>query len=263
MIQIHNHRVSLNWSQEDLATRMDVSTKTVDRWERGYSGITHDQIAKLATFFGVSFEAFIDLKPKNWEEIPDEVKYGKVFGVLELTVNQIVFRFPVDEVNRLRVHNALFINDFVNQKSDWIWVTTLNDRLVFMQSAKLDAVRLQKVESNDPSMPTYYSPDIYDELTNELNGKSENEEVRNIAAEIGPEELDRMFIRVECVDQYGHVKDMPMESDAMEETVQALDKSEGSVLSKNAFGLLERNYWYDALAINLSKIAIINLPSGS
>ena len=161
----------------------------------------------------------------------------------------------------LRVHNALFLNDFINQKSDWIWVTTLNNRLVFIQSAKLDAIRLQRVEPNDPSMPTYYLPDIYDGLTNELDGESENEEVRKIAAEIGPEELERMFIRMEYVDEHGNANDMLMESDTMEETVQALDKSEGNMRSKNVFGLLEHNYWYDALAVNLNKIAIINLPS--
>lgn len=63
-------RKSKGWSQEELASRLQVSRQTVSAWERGLSSIDVDSMILLCHEFGLTVEEFLK-QASGEEEIED------------------------------------------------------------------------------------------------------------------------------------------------------------------------------------------------
>lgn len=63
-ISLKAARVNANLSQKEVATKLNISNKTICSWENGMSMPKADQIAKLCELYGVSYDMLIFL-PSN------------------------------------------------------------------------------------------------------------------------------------------------------------------------------------------------------
>jgi len=56
---IYKHRTSKNWSQTDLAYKLDVSRQSVSKWENDSAVPDLDKLIKMRSLFGVSIDELV------------------------------------------------------------------------------------------------------------------------------------------------------------------------------------------------------------
>lgn len=56
---IRSLRKSRGWTQPELAKRVNRSPQVISNWERGYTSLDHDDVAKLATAFDVKTDMIL------------------------------------------------------------------------------------------------------------------------------------------------------------------------------------------------------------
>lgn len=66
--KIYELRKKKNLTQEDLAILLDISDKSVSKWENGSSNPTIDNLKKLSTILDVSLDELVDIKEKHAEK---------------------------------------------------------------------------------------------------------------------------------------------------------------------------------------------------
>lgn len=59
---LKNLRKSLKLDQTTLATRLNVSPKTISHWETGYTEPSISQLILIANFFDVTIDELVDRK---------------------------------------------------------------------------------------------------------------------------------------------------------------------------------------------------------
>ena len=78
-----------NWSQEELAERLDVSRQSVSKWEGGVSAPELEKLVRLSEIFGVSVDSLLkdDTEPLTAEssERPRRVSREEAESFMELT----------------------------------------------------------------------------------------------------------------------------------------------------------------------------------
>lgn len=62
-MQIAQHRVSMNITQEDLAKKLGVARSTVAMWENGSNMPRADKLLKLAGLFGCTVDELLGNDP--------------------------------------------------------------------------------------------------------------------------------------------------------------------------------------------------------
>lgn len=60
MKRIKGERAMLSMTQEDLAKKFFVDTRTIRRWEKGVTDVPSSVVCKLADFFGVSTDYLLE-----------------------------------------------------------------------------------------------------------------------------------------------------------------------------------------------------------
>lgn len=80
-------RIEHDWSQAELARRMDVSTGTVQHWEAGRAFPTLLSLPVLAKLFGVSAQYL--LTGSNLEEEPDTVRHATLMPIIEALRDEV------------------------------------------------------------------------------------------------------------------------------------------------------------------------------
>lgn len=74
--KIYEYRKINNWSQEELADKLDVSRQTISKWENGKASPELEKLMALADLFKVSVDALvkedIDINKVNRNESPNE-----------------------------------------------------------------------------------------------------------------------------------------------------------------------------------------------
>ena len=64
--RIYELRVSLNWTQVQLAHKLNVTKQTVSNWENDNIQPSIDMLIKLSKVFGVSTDYLLGLTPTNY-----------------------------------------------------------------------------------------------------------------------------------------------------------------------------------------------------
>jgi transcriptional regulator with XRE-family HTH domain len=95
--RIINLRESKNWTQKDLADRMDMNKVTMNKIENGNRAVTNDELRKMAVLFDVTTDYLLGINKtpewateqqvtdlKEWLDDPD-ANAGLSFGGAELT----------------------------------------------------------------------------------------------------------------------------------------------------------------------------------
>ena len=70
--KIVRQRRRLNWSQEDLAARLDVSRQSVSKWESGASQPDADRIVAMSRLFGVTTDYLLKDEVEEADPWPEE-----------------------------------------------------------------------------------------------------------------------------------------------------------------------------------------------
>ncbi|MDF7639413.1 helix-turn-helix domain-containing protein [Lactobacillus sp. ESL0791] len=66
--RIRNLRLKKNWSQEELAEKMDVSRQSVSKWENGDAQPDLDKVVQLGKLFNVSLDTLLAGKDNEQED---------------------------------------------------------------------------------------------------------------------------------------------------------------------------------------------------
>ncbi|HFR3650081.1 TPA: helix-turn-helix domain-containing protein [Streptococcus suis] len=88
MNKLRQLRKENNYSQEDIAKAVNISVKTVSRWENGETTIKKDKAQELADHFGVSVGyllGYSDFREEN--DLIEKIDETDFFGDGELTEN--------------------------------------------------------------------------------------------------------------------------------------------------------------------------------
>ncbi|MCK3936715.1 helix-turn-helix transcriptional regulator [Streptococcus suis] len=88
MNKLRQLRKENNYSQEDIAKAVNISVKTVSRWENGETTIKQDKAQELADHFGVSVGyllGYSDFREEN--DLIEKIDETDFFGDGELTEN--------------------------------------------------------------------------------------------------------------------------------------------------------------------------------
>ncbi|MDL0421375.1 helix-turn-helix transcriptional regulator [Caldibacillus thermoamylovorans] len=81
--RIKKKRKEKNLTQSELGKLVNVSSQVISNWERGYTGLSHDDIAKLATALDVSTDFLLgndskeklpELTPKDERDIAKDLE---------------------------------------------------------------------------------------------------------------------------------------------------------------------------------------------
>lgn len=81
--RIRKKRKEKNLTQSELGKLVNVSSQVISNWERGYTGLSHDDIAKLATALDVSTDFLLgndskeklpELTPKDERDIAKDLE---------------------------------------------------------------------------------------------------------------------------------------------------------------------------------------------
>lgn len=87
--KIINLRKKYNWSQEDLAEKMDVSRQSVSKWESANSIPDLNKILKMAELFGVSTDYLLKDEIEEVEHVQVDKEPGIVKVSLEEALNYV------------------------------------------------------------------------------------------------------------------------------------------------------------------------------
>lgn len=98
---IRNLRVSRNYTQGELAEKLNTTQQTVARWESEETFPRKPKLEKLASIFGVSVDTFYD-KPKD-EQPPEPRALESIINAEPLTYNGV----PLTDDDREKVRRAL------------------------------------------------------------------------------------------------------------------------------------------------------------
>lgn len=74
--RIHSLRLSLGWSQVDLAKRLNVAKQTISNWENDNIQPSIDMLVRLSHLFAVSTDYLLGLEQQprlSVEGLPEEV----------------------------------------------------------------------------------------------------------------------------------------------------------------------------------------------
>ncbi|MCI0131460.1 MULTISPECIES: helix-turn-helix transcriptional regulator [Vagococcus] len=93
-IKLKEYRTNNNLTQSDLAEKLDVSDKTISKWELGETYPSKRNMLKLSDVLGISLETLLlEEQADDTNELKSSVKYGLVSFCLIFFVTMVVFSF--------------------------------------------------------------------------------------------------------------------------------------------------------------------------
>jgi transcriptional regulator with XRE-family HTH domain len=88
--KLKEYRLKGNWSQDDLAKKMNVSRSLVAKWEQGRSNPTADDLDKLAELFAIKPEELASYKDLKGIYKTEETKSKKKLKVVLISASAVV-----------------------------------------------------------------------------------------------------------------------------------------------------------------------------
>lgn len=96
-IKLKEFRTNHNLTQSDLAEKLDVSDKTISKWELGETYPSKKNMLKLADILGISLETLLlEEQTDDTNELKLSVKYGVISFCLIFFATMIVISFTQD-----------------------------------------------------------------------------------------------------------------------------------------------------------------------
>lgn len=153
-------RTRMNFTQKQLAEKMDTTQQTITRWETGKTQLNADQIKHLCGILQCTAQELLGWKAEWGEEVTfDEnrlFEFGFPFGTLKLGMVWGVREFPIGDVAKDDVEAFLDRHSVLNRNKggkEWIVVTTLRKRLILVNFAAVRTVGL--ISDEIEAMPAY------------------------------------------------------------------------------------------------------------
>lgn len=85
--KLYNLRKQKGLSQEELASRLNVSRQTVSKWEVGESTPDMEKLAAISELFEVSLdELVLDKKPKQQEVVTEQIVKSELYSDIKENV---------------------------------------------------------------------------------------------------------------------------------------------------------------------------------
>lgn len=116
MNRLRQLRKENNYSQEDIAKAVNISVKTVSRWENGETTIKQDKAQELADYFGVSVGQLLGYE--TYQEIEDEAmnSYKEIVRLLHANadIKEIISKYEESQTKHGKWNISLFIDNADN-----------------------------------------------------------------------------------------------------------------------------------------------------
>ncbi|HEM4056327.1 TPA: helix-turn-helix domain-containing protein [Streptococcus suis] len=116
MNKLRQLRKENNYSQEDIAKAVNISVKTVSRWENGETTIKKDKAQALADHFGVSVGQLLGYEA--YQEIEDEAmnSYKEIVRLLHANadIKEIISKYEESQKKHGKWNISLFIDNTDN-----------------------------------------------------------------------------------------------------------------------------------------------------
>lgn len=96
-IKLKEYRTNNNLTQSDLAEKLDVSDKTISKWELGETYPSKRNMLKLSETLGVSLETLLlEEQADGTSELELSIKYGVISFCFIFFVTMVIFSFTQD-----------------------------------------------------------------------------------------------------------------------------------------------------------------------
>ncbi|MFS1351524.1 helix-turn-helix transcriptional regulator [Enterococcus faecium] len=91
-IKLKEYRTNNNLTQSDLAEKLDVSDKTISKWELGETYPSKRNMLKLSETLGVSLETLLlEEQADGTSELELSIKYGVIIFCFIFFVTMVIF----------------------------------------------------------------------------------------------------------------------------------------------------------------------------
>jgi len=96
-IKLKEYRTDNNLTQSDLAEKLDVSDKTISKWELGETYPSKKNMLKLSDVLGISLETLLlEEQSDDTNELKLSIKYGVISFCLIFLVTMLTLSFVQD-----------------------------------------------------------------------------------------------------------------------------------------------------------------------
>jgi len=96
-IKLKEYRIDNNLTQSDLAEKLDVSDKTISKWELGETYPSKKNMLKLSDVLGISLETLLlEEQADDTNELKLSIKYGVISFCLIFLVTMLTLSFVQD-----------------------------------------------------------------------------------------------------------------------------------------------------------------------
>jgi len=96
-IKLKEYRTDNNLTQSDLAEKLDVSDKTISKWELGETYPSKKNMLKLSDVLGISLETLLlEEQADDTNELKLSIKYGAISFCLIFLVTMLTLSFVQD-----------------------------------------------------------------------------------------------------------------------------------------------------------------------
>lgn len=124
--KIKEYRLKNEWTQEELATKMNVARQTISKWEQGINEPDITTIQKLCQVFHITLSELLDVEEKE-KKLPSFTSLAKKLNYLSFAVflfcifSQLIFL--VYTIDRIPIHyNSKWQIDRYGSKWEWFWM---------------------------------------------------------------------------------------------------------------------------------------------
>ncbi|ANO51888.1 helix-turn-helix transcriptional regulator [Woeseia oceani] len=264
-------RTARGLTQQQLAEALETTQQTVARWERGKNEIPVTQLKELALFFDVSVDKVLGIKTPHDERAKSPFAFDSAnatapYGTLELTLTTGTLKYPIEERARESLLHQLDKLDVQNPdgRRPWVYCWSLDNRILFANPDDLRQIDL--IGDDVQATPPFEHPEVYQALEDwEAPEYEVGERVTarcNALFElIGEENAVRQTTHAHVLSRDGeeswHFLLEP--DDAL--GFWTLELEAMTHIPRNRFIRVEQEGYYRDCFINLSQVALIEIPA--
>ena len=265
-MKIKEMRKRIQLTQADLAKELGTTQQTIARWESGKTEMTVSQLKAMAVALSCSVSELLGKKitAEEWKESPFAILDVEMpYGTLRLSINDTVRDYPIDEQAMSHLLSSISAMGVIRSDENsrpWLAARTLDNRILFINPSCV--WNLELIGDDNEEMPSFEHPEVYAALENW--GLEEVDETIAEKCKILIEEM-------EDDEAEGNQRDLRvMLRDGSERRCFLDDTASSELFSlelnlsdvpKNSFLMLEREDRYQSWHVNLSQVALIEVPA--
>ncbi len=101
--KLYELRKNNNWSQEELAEKMQVSRQTVSKWESGKAIPELNKLLKLSEIYKISLDELVKNTENDVEKSKNRVNVKKVLTIFSIILIIIIIVFALNIIRRMNI----------------------------------------------------------------------------------------------------------------------------------------------------------------